>query len=240
MGEAKRRRDAGNNRADPEQRRYFNLTTGVVDTARAAGVTARALINQALSRERRHLAGERVAADVPCGSCRACCYYAEVEVTPAQESPEALAHLDVVRNAKDNGWALRKKPDGSCVHLDDTGCSVRAHRPLACRHYDCRLYAMSGVLDSYSGGRVQPTWVFNSGSETDREFADAMMMGGAIHGKTTKGSAQEAFKAAVGNLDKHREVVRKAKAMFEGLDPYTKAQLTAELRERYRGINPAT
>jgi Fe-S-cluster containining protein len=35
-------------------------------------------------------------------------------------------------------YALRNKPNGDCIYLGDTGCTIHAWRPAMCRAYDCR------------------------------------------------------------------------------------------------------
>ena len=97
-------------------------------------------------------------AKVPCAGCRECCYHAGVDVDPGNERAEDLAHLDLVK--RDGGWFLRRQADGACVHLGPNGCTVYQHRPAACRTYDCRVFALTGVLDGYSGDHAQPAWVF--------------------------------------------------------------------------------
>lgn len=84
---------------------------------------------------------------VPCNGCTECCYHVGVDVNPDTEPPERLQHLDLER--RPDGWFLRKRADGACVHLGPNGCTVYEHRPNACRNYDCRVFSLTGVLDSY-------------------------------------------------------------------------------------------
>lgn len=38
-------------------------------------------------------------------------------------------------------WVLRRKPDGSCIYLQDGGgCAIHARRPAMCRAYSCVLH----------------------------------------------------------------------------------------------------
>lgn len=99
--------------------------------------------------------------EVPCGGCIACCYHPCVDVHPENDRPEDLARLDLVTR-EDGTIMVRKRSDGACVHLGERGCTVYAHRPHGCRLYDCRMYAMVGVLDSYDGGRTSPVWRFDA------------------------------------------------------------------------------
>jgi len=121
MGEAKRRRDAANKTAD-----YYDIAKGEVATGRAAGDPLefrRKMIAQATGLL--NGTGDGSAA-VPCNGCTECCYYHQVPVYPAQETPEHMAHLDLVET--DDGLAVRKRDDGACVHLGPGGCTVHEHR----------------------------------------------------------------------------------------------------------------
>jgi uncharacterized protein len=73
-------------------------------------------------------------ADVPCGTCAACCVHDRVPLDPAVD------RLDLLSWEHDRGQAvLKRRADGACVHLDQ-GCGVYDHRPQACRRFDCRVW----------------------------------------------------------------------------------------------------
>src|ERR1700720_3395128 len=74
---------------------------------------------------------------VPCNGCRMCCYHPRIEVEPQDD----IRHLDI-ETREDGGQTLRRREDGSCVHLGPEGCTVYAHRPRGCRTYDCRLFSL--------------------------------------------------------------------------------------------------
>jgi hypothetical protein len=121
--------------------------------------------------------GEEIpAARVPCGSCRECCWHGRVDVYPGMDEME---HLDAERDDDGKYW-LRKREDGACVHLGDKGCTIYAHRPRSCRAYDCRLYALTGVLDSFDNGHHQPAWVFQPESLESRALEGACGILGKI------------------------------------------------------------
>lgn len=78
-------------------------------------------------------------ADVPCGSCNACCRSGyDVELTPGEA--ERLPHVP----DRYGDPVLPKHDDGSCALLVDGKYSVYDHRPQSCRTYDCRIYALTG------------------------------------------------------------------------------------------------
>ena len=89
------------------------------------------------------------AADVPCGGCTACCTASQfVHVDP--DETDALAHIprDVLFPAPGlpPGHVLMGYDEhGACPMFVDGGCSIYEHRPRACRIYDCRIFAATGV-----------------------------------------------------------------------------------------------
>lgn len=163
MGEAKRRRSLLG-RELPGVGVNFDLRTGRAGEAPMRfGGSIRSVI-----------AGKGA---VPCGGCVACCYHPCVGVHPEDERPEDLARLDLVTR-EDGVIVVRKRSDGACVHLGERGCTVYEHRPRACRLYDCRKYAMIGVLDSYAGGRKSPGWRFDARTPDDRALMVSLQMAG--------------------------------------------------------------
>jgi Fe-S-cluster containining protein len=118
---------------------------------------------------------------VPCDGCTACCHQ-RVKISPARESIDELSqHLDVVRDA--HGYCLRRRDDGACIHLGPEGCTVYAHRPLACRAFDCRIFALPGNGASFSVSEdrkhTTPLWEFDIRSKRDALIRDAFILGAA-------------------------------------------------------------
>jgi hypothetical protein len=66
---------------------------------------------------------------------------------------------------------------GHCPMLIDNQCSIYEHRPRACRTYDCRLFAATGVelgnQQELIGLRAR-RWRFRFPTETDRTEAAAV------------------------------------------------------------------
>lgn len=162
MGEAKRRKDA-----ERATIKTLDVQTGEVIEARNAGdpLTFRDRMAHNMEDLKR---GKVATSDVPCNGCRQCCYHAGVDLTPDEDT----SHLDTERRA-DGKLYLRKRADGACVHLGPEGCTVYEHRPAACRAYDCRMYALFGVLDSYDGDHRQPVWAFQARTLEGRAFVAA-------------------------------------------------------------------
>ena len=88
-------------------------------------------------------------ADVPCGTCTACCTASQfVHIGP--EETDTLARIPksllfaAPRMAAGHllmGYDQR----GHCPMLVDNRCSIYDHRPRTCRTYDCRVFPASGV-----------------------------------------------------------------------------------------------
>lgn len=127
MGKAKRRRELA---AWCEEIPFVDFMTGETGLARRAGdITEwRARFGRIMERIR---AGDKAAAaPVPRKTCTACCYIKVVEIDPAVDD---LTHLDTVPATDgEGGLMLRKRPDGACVHLGPSGCTVYNHRSTVC------------------------------------------------------------------------------------------------------------
>jgi uncharacterized protein len=86
---------------------------------------------------------------VPCNGCTACCRSHQfVPVGP--DEPDALAHIppDLLFPAPglpEGNLVLGYDQHGHCPMLVDDRCSIYEHRPNACRTYDCRVLAATGV-----------------------------------------------------------------------------------------------
>jgi hypothetical protein len=87
--------------------------------------------------------------DVPCGECVACCSSRQfVHVEPDEHA--ALARIpEEVRFPAPGlpaGHVVLGYDDrGRCPMLGERGCTIYAHRPRACRVYDCRMFVATGV-----------------------------------------------------------------------------------------------
>lgn len=89
------------------------------------------------------------AGEVPCGDCHACCK-ASYFIAIAEDETETIAriprvHLTLSTRSQERRWALDQSRSGSCPMLVDEACSIYEHRPLACRRFDCRVFAATSV-----------------------------------------------------------------------------------------------
>jgi Fe-S-cluster containining protein len=101
-----------------------------------------------LGQMRAALAG-RGTTDVPCDGCTACCTSSQfVHIDP--DEADTLDHIPSellfpAPGYPDGHVLLGYDEQGHCPMLGDAGCSIYAHRPRACRVYDCRVFAATGV-----------------------------------------------------------------------------------------------
>lgn len=79
------------------------------------------------------------AGNVPCGSCRGCCRAGYAIGLSKVEAAELPHHVI------DGHAVILPMPDGACPFLVDETCSIYAKRPVSCRQFDCRDFAMAAV-----------------------------------------------------------------------------------------------
>lgn len=134
-----------------------------------------------LAEMRDALAGDG-AADVPCGSCTACCTSSQfVHIAPDEE--DVLAHvpkalLFPAPGAPRGHVLLGYDEHGHCPMLIDGACSIYAHRPRTCRTYDCRVFPAAGIEPTEAdkaeiAARVR-RWRFGIASADDQARHDAV------------------------------------------------------------------
>lgn len=121
-------------------------------------------------------------ADVPCGTCTACCTSSQfIHVAP--DETETLAHIPAALRfpapGRPRGHVLLGYDQrGHCPMLVDNRCSIYEYRPRTCRTYDCRVFPAAGVdieaEDKALVAQQARRWRFSYASETDRRQHDAV------------------------------------------------------------------
>jgi Fe-S-cluster containining protein len=115
-------------------------------------------------------------ADVPCGTCTACCTSSQfVHVGPDERDTLARIppELRVPAPRLPAGHVVLPYDErGHCPMLVDGACSIYEDRPRTCRTYDCRIFAAAGVEPDPD---TQPAiaeqvahWRFTTGGREDR------------------------------------------------------------------------
>jgi len=140
------------------------------------------------------LAGERTA-EVPCGTCTACCTSSQfVHIGP--EETAALARIPRGLLFRAPGLPaghvlLGYDQHGRCPMFVDDRCSIYEDRPRACRTYDCRVFAATGVEPDPEQAAVAARvkrWRFDHPTGEDRARHDAVRAAAAFledHPKAT-------------------------------------------------------
>ncbi|MGA2038929.1 MAG: YkgJ family cysteine cluster protein [Bryobacteraceae bacterium] len=115
-------------------------------------------------------------ADVPCGACRGCCrssmfIHIEPEETQTiRRIPRAL--LFAAPGLPEGHLLMGYGDQGQCPMLVDNECSIYEDRPHTCRHYDCRVFAATGMaVDRQAQNEIADrvnAWVFDYESEESR------------------------------------------------------------------------
>lgn len=99
------------------------------------------------------LRGER-SAEVPCGTCTACCTSSQFVLIEEDET-DALAHIPAPLRfpapRRPGSFVLGYDENGRCPMLANEACSIYEHRPRTCRAYDCRVFAAAGLADDVDG-----------------------------------------------------------------------------------------
>ncbi len=84
--------------------------------------------------------------DVPCGNCNACCISSMfVQIDDSETDTLCQISQDLfIKNAA-GAKILGHDHSGRCVMYSGEFCTIYKYRPLACRQFDCRIYAASGL-----------------------------------------------------------------------------------------------
>jgi uncharacterized protein len=124
--------------------------------------------------------------DVPCNGCTACCRASQfVLVEPDEHDTIARIPSELLFPAPQmprGHRVLGYDEHGHCPMLVDDRCSIYEYRPRACRAYDCRVFAATGVeLDDPTKAEVLARvrrWRFRVDSADDRAREDALRAAG--------------------------------------------------------------
>lgn len=125
---------------------------------------------------RQVLADRTQGANVPCGSCTACCRSSQfVHVRPDDVAalgriPKSL--LFPAPGAPAGHWLMGYDEKGECPMLIKDRCSIYGDRPQACRDYDCRIFPATGfLLNDVEQAAIKEAanrWTFEISRDDDR------------------------------------------------------------------------
>jgi hypothetical protein len=77
--------------------------------------------------------------EVPCDGCRLCCQNGDMLRLLPEDDPDQ--YVTVPHPVIPDALMLDHQPNGDCIYLGETGCTIYAIRPLMCREMDCRTTA---------------------------------------------------------------------------------------------------
>lgn len=164
---------------------------------------------------------EEAPSDVPCGACNACCRTSHfIHVRPedwqaTRRIPREL--LFPAPGLPPGNLVMGYDDTGCCPMLECSKCTIYAHRPTACRTYDCRIYAAAGVEADRADIAAQVArWRFSYDSPRDRE-------------------QQEALEAAVRFIREHPQCLASVDARR---DPLRIAVLAVAVHESFLAYTP--
>jgi Fe-S-cluster containining protein len=120
-------------------------------------------------------------ADVPCGTCTACCsssYF--IHIRP--DETETLARIGADAVVQASGMPAGHKlmgydAEGLCPQMNHGLCAVYAYRPRTCRAYDCRVFAAAGLRESGDKPKINERveqWRFDYPTPRDLEEHEAV------------------------------------------------------------------
>jgi uncharacterized protein len=77
--------------------------------------------------------------DVPCNGCHHCCRSELIVLMPDEgDDLSRYEHEIVALPGQEPLAVLKHRPNGDCVYLDESGCTIHGHAPMICRTFDCR------------------------------------------------------------------------------------------------------
>ena len=117
---------------------------------------------------------EEQPADVPCGACNACCRTSHViHVRPEERRARARIprkYLLPAPGLPPGNLVLGFDQSGCCPLLVGGRCTIYDDRPLACRTFDCRIYAAAGIAaDRAAIAQQVERWRFTYPTHDDRD-----------------------------------------------------------------------
>jgi Fe-S-cluster containining protein len=144
-------------------------------------------------------------ADVPCGSCTACCTSSQfVHIEP--DETDALAHIPAAllfpAPRLPKGHVLLGYDErGHCPMLVGGRCSIYQHRPRTCRTYDCRVFPAAGLdADQPAIAERVRRWRFAYPTALDRSRHDEVRRAARTQAAQDRGAA--AIKVAVRAIER--------------------------------------
>ena len=88
---------------------------------------------------------------VPCDGCVLCCQGESITMQVG-DNPS----LYLLEPTPTGELQLKHKANGDCVYLNGTTCSIYDKRPILCRFFDCRKFAVQvSISPELAGGDIK-------------------------------------------------------------------------------------
>jgi len=126
--------------------------------------------------------------NVPCGECNACCraslfiHIHPGETAALKSIPREILFLAPLYPA--GHMLMGYDRHGCCPMLQNDACAIYPSRPVACRVFDCRILAASGLLQDDSMHRPivmhARRWKFQFPTAQDRSLYEAVQSAAAF------------------------------------------------------------
>lgn len=111
------------------------------------------------------MAGKQKYVKVPCSGCTLCCQGDAIRLLE-EDDPES--YTTEPHSYISGALMIAHKPNGDCIYLDDTGCSIHNRAPSLCKLADCRAlafrYDFETALKLHETGRIDLR-VWDKGNE---------------------------------------------------------------------------
>lgn len=127
---------------------------------------------------------KNVVIEVPCGDCHACCT-SSLFIHIKHEETQTLNNINkkLLFDApylSEGGYLLGYFFNGHCPMFQDNRCIIYESRPNACRKFDCRIYAATGLkADNHLKEQISKRaerWEFSFPNEIDKVEFEAVNM----------------------------------------------------------------
>lgn len=93
---------------------------------------------------------------VPCAGCVLCCKGDAVRLLPGDNADQYMTEPHPYRRGE---RVLAHKPDGSCVYLGPSGCTIHETKPTQCKQMDCRVIASRVSLKFATNAGLKKVWL---------------------------------------------------------------------------------
>lgn len=100
------------------------------------------------------VSGRKTAYSYRCNACNRCCHDKLIQVNP-YEAARLAHHLGVptgefIRDSLEDNVYLKRRQNGACIFLAESGCGVHPHRPMVCRIYPLGRHISASGEETFS------------------------------------------------------------------------------------------